>query len=356
MVTVSGGVVRLATRVADDPKSVGALLAFAVPRAANYFFGHLIMRGLSGSAGTLLQLEALTHALMSKLNAKSTPREEFRRQVKLANIQWGSFWPPFTNLAVIGIILTPVAPLVLIFVLLVFGLFWATFRYSILFVLEFEQETGGLLLPAAINQTFTGLYVMQICVAGIFFMSRDSTGRASCLWQGSFILVGLICTAVFQVWLNYTFRPLLYFAPMTSDVTMPDPARQEGCVLARETDSTRPPPSAPRDCKSASDDDVEIRATETFTYHKNRIRDLLDLSAYEREEVLKRAFLHPAARAEKVTVWIPQDVNCIGADELKHGTEAGLSYSDVGCKINRKGELIVEKLPPDFSSLDAMRL
>ena len=85
---------------------------------------------------------------------------------------------------------------------------------------KFRFDTGGLLFPTAINQLFTGLYLMELCLIGLFFLVRaaDSGGNAygtPCKVQGIIMTVVLILTSLYQWLLNSAFGPLLRYLPIT---------------------------------------------------------------------------------------------------------------------------------------------
>ena len=110
--------------------------------------------------------------------------------------------------------------MILIFNLITFSLFWVVYRYNTLYVTKFQFDTGGLLFPKAINQLFTGLYIMELALIGLFFLVRsaDPLGNAfgtPCKIQAILMIVALILTAGYQILLNYTFGPLFKYLPIT---------------------------------------------------------------------------------------------------------------------------------------------
>lgn len=83
-----------------------------------------------------------------------------------------------------------------------------------LYVTRFRTDTGGVLYPRALNQTFTGLYVMELCLVGLFFLVQDQ-GQTVCYVQAIIMIVAIILTALFQIFLNREFGPLLRYLPIT---------------------------------------------------------------------------------------------------------------------------------------------
>lgn len=89
------------------------------------------------------------------------------------------------------------------------------YRYNTLYVTKFRFDTGGLLFPKAINQLFAGIYVMEICLIGMFFLVRDDKGNVACEGQAICMIVVSILTVGFQYFLNEAFDPLFRYLPIT---------------------------------------------------------------------------------------------------------------------------------------------
>nr|OQO26374.1 hypothetical protein B0A51_06936 [Rachicladosporium sp. CCFEE 5018] len=215
VVSISGGLLSFFSKAASDPLGVASNLAQTMPKAANYFFSYLTIQGLSNSASALLQVGTLFGWFVLGPLLDSTPRAKWRRQTTLPEVKWGSFFPPFTNFAVIGIIYSVIAPLIMFFMIIIFGLYWIVYRYNVLYVYRFREDTGGVLFPQAVNQLFTGLYIMEVCLAGFFFLARDQNQNASCVPQGIIIIIVGLFTVIYHFMLNQTFAPLLRYLPIT---------------------------------------------------------------------------------------------------------------------------------------------
>lgn len=213
--SISTGLLSFFSEVASNPSQIAQTLAQSLPQAANYFLSYITIQALGNSASALLQVMTLFLWFIWASIMDSTPRQKWRRQTKLSNIQWGSFFPPFTNFAVIGLIYSVMAPLILPFMILVFGLFWIVYRYNVLYVYSFRNDTGGLLFPVAANQLFVGLYTMEICLAGLFFLARDPDNNVAAVPEGVIMVVALVLTAGYQWLLNSTFSPLYRYMPIT---------------------------------------------------------------------------------------------------------------------------------------------
>ncbi|CAD0086069.1 unnamed protein product [Aureobasidium mustum] len=212
IVTLSSGLPAFFKEVATETSKIPQTLASNLPRASNYFFSYLTVQALNNSAGALLQVAGLLQWFLWAPIVDTTARQKWKRQTSLNIVKWGSFFPPFTNFAVIGIIFSIIAPLIMVFNLVVFCVYWITQRYNTLYVYQYRHDTGGLLFPRAINQLFVGLYVMEIAMIGLFFAFP---GKDKCTAQAIIMIVMLVGTAIFQWVLNDAFAPLFRYLPIT---------------------------------------------------------------------------------------------------------------------------------------------
>ena len=175
----------------------------------------MLLQALSVSAGALLQVGALVGWFILAPLLDTTARAKFKRQTNLSNIQWGTFFPVYTNLACIGLIYSVISPLILIFNIVTFTLFWFAYRYNTLYVTRFTMDTGGLLYPNAINYTYVGVYMMEVGLIGMFLLVRDENNNVACLGQAIGMVAILILTGIYQFLLNSAFSPLFRYLPIT---------------------------------------------------------------------------------------------------------------------------------------------
>ena len=199
----------------DGFTNIPSLLGTNIPKASNYFFSYMLLQALSVSSGALLQVGSLIGWFVLAPLLDSTARAKFQRQTQLQSIQWGTFFPVYTNLACIGLIYSVISPLILLFNIVTFALFWFVYRYNTLYVNRFTRDTGGLLYPNAINFTFVGLYVMEIALIGMFFLVRDEHGNVACFGQAIGMIILIFLTAGYQWMLNMSFSPLFRYLPIT---------------------------------------------------------------------------------------------------------------------------------------------
>ena len=102
VVSISSGITTILKQLTGNPISVPSLLAQNLPKASNYFFSYMLLQALSVSSGALLQVFSLVIWFLWAPFMDNTARQKWARQTNLPQMQWGTFYPVYTNLAVIG--------------------------------------------------------------------------------------------------------------------------------------------------------------------------------------------------------------------------------------------------------------
>lgn len=211
--TISAGLTSIFYDIIHNPASIPNLLATDLPTAANYYFSFLILQSLSLSATSILQTIRLWKFYIA--GHVNTPDEVFEKLSWTNLTRIGSNIPWYTTFAVIGIVYSVIAPLMLIFVLITFFLFWVVIKNNVLYCVRTGIVDGaGLFYPNAINQLFTGIYFLEICMSGLFFLVRDTKDKVVCDVQGIIMAIALVLTVIYQIWLVNHLSPLFKFAPV----------------------------------------------------------------------------------------------------------------------------------------------
>lgn len=215
VITISSSVTTVIQELASNPTSVPALLAQNLPKSSNFFFSYLILQGLTVSAGALLRVGPLIMLKIVGPLVDSTARQKFNRITHLTPVQWGTFYPIYTNLGAIGVVYTIISPLIMPMCLIAFSLFYIAYRYQFIFCTYNPVDSSGLYFPRAINHLFVGVYVMELCLIGLFFLVRDENNSASCTPQAIVMIVVFFITLGYQFILNRSFGPLLTYLPVS---------------------------------------------------------------------------------------------------------------------------------------------
>jgi hypothetical protein len=208
----------------------------------------------------------------------------------------------------IGLIYSIIAPLILVFSILAFGSLWLLYRFYPPQLSDLELGSDGLFYPTAIRQLFTGIYFMELCLAGLFFLVRNVEDKASCTPQAVIILIATAFTALF----HYNVDHKCGFSWLRSmfSKTSADQASGEGGGLQLEAGQS--PITRPR---------------------------ILDPEASQ----------DMALDSARPIVWIPRDKLGIADDEIYQlRTCDSISISNEGASLNKHGNLELKGKPSDL--------
>jgi hypothetical protein len=177
----------------------------------------------------------------------------------------------------------------MVFNIITFSLFWVAYRYQTLYVSTFKFDTGGLLFPKAINQLFTGIYVMELALIGLFFIVRDSptSSKIVCLPQGIIMIVCLALTFLFHLLVNWTFSPLYRYMPITL----------EDDAVRRDEEFERAQSKRWQQVED-DQDDIEDRLQRK---EENEQQEEKDAEAIEMEDIKKRRSDHLVPTVSTIT-------------------------------------------------------
>ncbi|TGZ78669.1 DUF221-domain-containing protein [Ascodesmis nigricans] len=401
IVSISSAITTLLQEITEEPFRAAEILAVNLPKASNFFFSYLLLQAFTVSGGAILQIATLAINFILAPILDKTAREKFKRATTLQEVKWGTFFPVYTNLACIGIVYSVISPLILIFNMITFSLFWTVYRYNLLFVVNFKVDTGGLLFPRALNQLFTGIYVMEVCLIGLFFLVRDESNTVTCASQGIIMIIVTVLTALFQLTMRQAFGPLITYIPLTLE----DEAAERDIAFAKEkdlerrkklvageqpgdnlndvlskkeqrehlpspssssaielTDLTRGRSTTPRSTTPTaalpSPPPAPRRAPELALF-QDIADEIEDLTPEERDQLVARAFTHPAQRSKRPAIWIPRDELGISDDEIRRTmrfARGNVWISNEFAGLDRKGGVVFRRSPPDFDMRDIMEL
>merc|ERR1711981_1415431 len=166
--TFTSGAAAVASQIVSNPTSAVTLLAQNLPKASNFYISYFVLYGVAMSANFLLNaIGLLTTYGLARFTDK-TPRKMYNRYMSLAGLGWGSVYPKFTNLAVIAISYSCIAPLVLGFATIGLGLLYLVYRHNFLYVYDNNIDTKGMAYAKALQQLTVGVYLAEFCLIGLF--------------------------------------------------------------------------------------------------------------------------------------------------------------------------------------------
>ncbi|KAG7109428.1 hypothetical protein HYQ45_017894 [Verticillium longisporum] len=195
------------SQILKDPLSAKDLLSENLPKASNFYLSYILIQCLAVGAGNLLRLyDLLRHGIMARF--VQNPRVKWRVWKRVRPVHWGGWFPVFTNMGVIAISYSCIAPVVLGFASVGMYVIYLVSKYNLLFVEDSSIDTRGLCYPRALKHLLFGLYLSEICLVGLFVLR-------SAFYPMIFMIIFLIFTALFHYSLSEALAPLLANLPRT---------------------------------------------------------------------------------------------------------------------------------------------
>ncbi|KAL7812690.1 DUF221 domain-containing protein [Trichoderma aethiopicum] len=338
-------------QIAQQPGQVFNILSTALPTASNFYISYFIVQGLTIATSVVTQVVGFfVFTLLYKLLAK-TPRAMYKKWTSLSALSWGSLLPVYTNIAVISITYSVIAPLILFWSTITMGLFYLAYRYNILFVTETRIDTHGLIYPRALKQLFAGIYLAEICMVGLFSVSK-AAGPAVLM------AIFLVFTILYHITLSRTLDPLLFGLPRTlqaeeealeqrtggkagtsveeglaSNNVSHDDANGKGSV----------PNFAPR--ASAKRGNFILRFLKPWIYSDyHTLRQLflteehLAQPTQYAEEIEAEAYLPPSVASKTPILWIPADPAGLSKQEIAASSKV-IPITDEGAELDEKNHI-----------------
>ncbi|KAF5965303.1 RSN1 [Fusarium coicis] len=345
--TLSNSFISSLVTILRNPNNVFGMLSSSIPTASNFYISFFIVQGLTIPASVLTQLFGFVMFTLSSKFTNRTPRMMYDKWATLSTISLGSLMPIYTNMAVISIVYSVIAP---------FLLFWSTIS------MDTDIDTDGLIYPQALKQLLFGVYVAEMCLVGMFIVSK-AAGPA-------FLMIIFLSLTIFcHVSLVKALDPLLYNLPLSrqfekdridlSQQRKPDDGQVQNGARAmsrgaskRKTARKLAPTATGRDCNKANfvsewlkyQTFVDYAAVKQFVHHE----DLMVPEYFEDAEA--QAYYPPSVTSQTPSLWIPGDYAGISNNEVVD-TRKIAPISNKGCHLNRRNGIQWETdspRPPDW--------
>ncbi|KAK7748977.1 phosphate metabolism protein 7 [Cytospora paraplurivora] len=333
--TVTSSASAVAEDLAKNPTGVTGILANNLPKASNFYISYFIVQGFSVSASVISQVTGFViFTLMYKYLA-GTPRALYKKWANLSGISWGSTLPVYTNIVVIAITYAAIAPLVLAWATIAMSLFYFAWRYKVLFVTDTELDTRGLIYPRAIKQLFTGIYLSELCMIGLF-------GASVAIGPLVLMVIFLIFTVLFHISLNAALNPLLYNLPQSLMAEEEQRRLELASSISNEKNATNGTVPLLHAHDTPKKSNFLVRFLKPWVYADYfRLRSYLPQTEVDfgvTEQLEAEAYLPPSVTAQPPLLWLPRDQAGVSSQEVAH-TGKILPITDEGCELNDKNKI-----------------
>lgn len=383
VVTIASSATSVVTQIIDKPQSAMSLLATNLPKSSNFYISYVTLQGLSISSASLFQVVGLFLYYILGTLLDSTVRKKWSRFSGLGAPGWGTTFPVYTNIACIVFAYSVISPLILAFATVAFLLVYIAFAYNLAYVNIEAPETYGLHYPRALFQTFTGIYLGQVCMLGIFAVGKG--------W-GPIVLqaIGIGMTVFAHINLNQAFDHLIHVVPLDcmkpldgvsntasfkgrseyqekvlskrrrhnqlhkelqkdeeKNLEVKDGLAEED-VFADANEHSIVPLIADRDFKSTTHHNFLVRFFRPDIYMNYRLAKLLLPATYNVEAEMvpnKHAYDMPSVTAQKPTLWIPRDPMGLSTVQVEEISKV-VDVTDENAGFNEKGKIVYLGKPP----------
>lgn len=365
-------------KVIHDTSSVWSVLATSLPRSSNFYISYLILQGLTIAGGALFQVVGLFLYYILGGLFDSTLRKKWARFSGLGSVEWGTTFPLFTLLVTITLAFSIISPMILLFSATAMCLVYIAYCHNLTYCFIEGPDSRGSHYPRALFQSFTGIYLGQICLLGLFIVGK---GYGPIVMQA----IGIGFTAFCHVHLSWAFDRLLTVTPVdcmkpldgvSATPSFWGPTDYDEKVLLKmhghaSTDHLRleqevhedikreleqslehgnnlVPLLADRDNKTTKSTNFLIQYFRPDVYLNFRNGKKMIPATYNIEpdqDENKHAFDQPVISAKMPKLWIPQDPMGWSKKEIKKNADI-VEMSDINSGFNEKGNIVLLGEPP----------
>ncbi|KAE8448898.1 hypothetical protein EG329_008694 [Mollisiaceae sp. DMI_Dod_QoI] len=337
--TFASGASSVVTQIINEPGSATTLLAQNLPKASNFYISYIIVQGLGIASGNLLNIGSLVMLTVVGKFLDKSPRKMFKRFITLSGLGWGTLYPQFGNLGIIAITYSIIAPLLLGFAAIGFGLIYLAVRYNTFFVLTNNIDTRGRAYARALQQLMTGVYLSEICLIGLFAINTA---------PGPIVLMAvfLLATIIYHSMMHHALKPLMEFLPDSMDGETSDLFSRADSKSYDAAKSNGLPPSQaqPVTAKKFSAKKASFFAKvfdpKKFKSHQTSRSLVPNWPAPQYlDEEQEGAYFNPVVTSRVPHLWIPRDEMGISRKEVQDTSEV-VPISDDYAILNEKNKVV----------------
>lgn len=343
-------------KIINEPHHIPQLLADNIPKSSNFYLTYFILQGLGSSAKNIMNWSDLFEYIIFEIFIHKTPRDKYTQYTSLKGIGWGKVYPKFTNFVIIALVYSCISPLVLGFATVGLALFYFSYRYNLLFVVQPKIESKGKCYTRALQQILAGIYIGELCLIGLFGLRKA---------KGPSILITILFfgTIAYNVLTNRYLNPLEDHFPARMLSSDGDGGGEEQQSLLATAE----------DGQAGTDQDIHttsrIQQVGREMHMPKKILDpisrFLEPQIYTSKEAMKQFLRHTAANgdpppeysAEEIQnayrnpslkskvpkIWLPKDDFDLSKMEIDSLAEVGIQATDEGAWVDHKGKVDFER-------------
>lgn len=238
------------------------------------------------------------------------------------------------------------------FALIGLSLYYFSYRYNLLFVIQPKIDTKGQAYTLALQQLLTGVYIAELSLLGLFSLRQA---------MGPSILAALlfIVTVLYNVLLNKYLVPLENFLPADlaalsereDDESAPllssaeEGRAQPASHIQRLGQQAHVPPAVARHVVDPLARFFEPRFSASYQAMRAWLQEGDDAFDNEEdipeysEDQIEKAYLNPALTSQTPLIWLAQDPMGVSSHEVEENEGLGLKATDQGAWLDERGRV-----------------
>jgi hypothetical protein len=229
-------------------------------------------------------------------------------------------------------------------------LFYLAYRYNVLYVAETQIDTCGLIYPQALKQLLSGIYLAEICLVGMFTVSK-AVGPA--ILMAVFLVLTILC----HISLFKALNPLLRGPPMCPPYEEEGASgsqqrkQEDGQVQSSASSASINTGESSMTSEHANYGSKNIFTEANFNFERLKSWFYIDFTCvdqlvhheghkgqYNPEEPEDHAYVPPSVTSQTFPLWIPADGTGISKQEVLNTSEV-TPISNKGCRLNSRNKI-----------------
>ncbi|MCO5607012.1 hypothetical protein L7F22_061203 [Adiantum nelumboides] len=206
-VTIGGSLLNSLNDLKDDPKSIVSLLSKSLPLQATFFISFVALKFFVGYG---LELSRIVPLIIFHLKRKYLCKtdEEIRDAWAPGSFNYATCVPGDMLILTITVCYSVIAPAILPFAIIYFGLGWLLMRNQALNVVIPRFESGGRMWPHIHNRILAALFLEQLTMLGYFGLKQ--------FVYAPLMILPIIATLVFAYICRKFFYPSFNVSPLSA--------------------------------------------------------------------------------------------------------------------------------------------
>jgi calcium permeable stress-gated cation channel len=237
-----------------------------------------------------------------------------------------------------------IAPLILGFAAVGLYLFYLSYRYNLLYVLQPKVDSRGECYGRALRHLITGIYLSELCLIGLFG-AREAPGPSALM------IILLIATIIYHSILNRVLTSVkANIAVNEEGEAVPLLAAEEGNAEHVEHNASRSKAAdiGLSQLPSSISEPVAKAVGSYIASSRSRVRSWMnDPSARQPEdeiqytdEEIRTAYLHPALTSKTPKLWLVRDEAGVSTHEIEANEAVGIAATDEGAFLDPRNRVV----------------